>query len=179
MLAHLDEDRAAVQAGLAVIAESLANIAAAYLQEGVIDGIFLAMGATSAAAMSSQQFLDDFFEHHRTVLEGAEAGWLNVIHVHGANVPWDCALELPPAVINWSDRATGPTIADARRRTDRCLWGGVDETKIAERTPDQVLDEARAAIAESGGPGFALTNGCSVPTETDPAKLQAFAEAVS
>jgi uroporphyrinogen decarboxylase len=177
MFDHLRADRASVQAGLATIAETLGQVAAAYLEEGVVDGIFLAMGATSAAAMPPQQFLDDFLAHHRAVLEAASDGWLNVIHVHGANVPWDCALELPGAVINWSDRATGPTIAEARPRTDRCLWGGVDETKIGQHTPDEVGEEARDALAESGGKGFGLTNGCSVPTDCPPANLYAIAEA--
>ena len=48
------------------------------------------------------------------VLEGAQAGWLNIVHVHadptqeGDEIYFEDFTDYPVAVMSWSDRITGP-----------------------------------------------------------------------
>jgi uroporphyrinogen decarboxylase len=102
-------------------------------------------------------------------LQGAINGWLNVLHVHGErDLMFDQVLDYPVQVLSWSDRLAGPSLREARVVTSKCLMGGWHEFgALANGPEEQILAEARDAVAQTGGRKFILANGCSVPDETD------------
>ena len=79
--------------------------------------------------------------------------------------------------LSWEDRLAGPTLAEARRRTDKCLIGGVDHLRALTASPDEVRAEALDAIRQTGGRGFILAPGCTFPDPTPEANLRALGEA--
>jgi uroporphyrinogen decarboxylase len=88
-------------------------------------------------------------------------------------------LDYPIQVLSWSDRLAGPSLREARVTTSKCLMGGWHEFAALSNGPeDQILAEARDAIAQTGGRKFILANGCSVPDETDERWLRAAREVV-
>ena len=131
--------------------------------------------------MSPERYRDQFLPLDRLVLSGAVDGWCNIVHLHGEDLHWDTLSPLVEQAhaVSWSDRAAGPSLAEARATTGKCLVGGVNERLIGGYTPEQVRAEANDAVSQVGGRGIILAPGCAVPTETPPANLHAFKEAVT
>jgi uroporphyrinogen decarboxylase len=78
---------------------------------------------------------------------------------------FDQFLDYPFAMINWHDRETPPTLAEARQKFSGALCGGLrrQETMVLG-TPGQVKAEALDAIQQTGGRGLILGTGCVMPT---------------
>jgi uroporphyrinogen decarboxylase len=113
-------------------------------------------------------------EVHRTfqkpfdlaVLAAAE-GMVRILHVHGAGIDLARVADYPYDVLSVSDRLAGnPTLADLRRFTDKCLMGGIDETRIQERSLPLIGAEIDDAIAQAGRQRLILSPGCTVPSFT-------------
>jgi uroporphyrinogen decarboxylase len=180
LLEQLDAEPDVVMAGLKRLAAALAGYAMATLENGG-DGIFLAVAGADAGTLAAERYVEQFLPLDQLVLGSVAAGWCNVVHLHGDDLHFDALRPLTERAhaVSWSDRAAGPSLSEARARSVRCVVGGVDERRIAGYTPEQVRDEIADAVAQTGGGrGLIVAPGCSVPTETPPANLRAFKEAV-
>lgn len=180
VLEHLEEDPEAVQYGLQVIGETLKRWARVCIkEEGVLDGIFLAINGISGEFTDAGTYERLMLPIDREVMQaGMDAGgWLNIAHLHGSNTHFDLGLTLPHNALSWSDRAFGPSLAEARKKTGSCLVGGINEVTGDKATPDEIRAEGRDAIAQVGGRGLILACGCAFPTPTPEENLRAIREA--
>lgn len=163
----------------AIIHEALRTIAAnlSVQMEMMIlagaDGMFFALQGCSTTIMSDELYREIGRPYDLMALEGAQDGWLNILHIHGdSELMFDSVIDYPVSVLSWSDRLAGPGLAEARSRTSKCLMGGWHEFGALSNGPvDKIKSEAEDAISQTGGKGFILANGCSVPDETDHAWL--------
>jgi uroporphyrinogen decarboxylase len=177
LLKHLREDPESVNIGLAAIAQSLKLYIAATLEAGC-EGIFYALSGASDEGATREEYAQTFKPYDNDVLESAKDAPFNILHLHGyENLYFDLVHDLPAAIINWSDRTTGPSISAARQVHKGCILGGIDEKHFQQMSPFQICNLGRAAIAESGRRHFILGPGCSVPNNAGIEKLQALAEA--
>jgi uroporphyrinogen decarboxylase len=95
----------------------------------------------------------------------AADGMVRILHVHGTGLDLARVLDYPCEVISLSDRLTGnPSLAELRKHTSKCLMGGLDETKIQERTLPALAREVDDAIAQAGRGNFVLAPGCTIPS---------------
>lgn len=179
LLEHLAEDPNRVHAGLEALAESLARYAAAAIKTGC-DGIYYALsGANSVDGPSNDEYRRSFLPYDRMVLDAAKGAPLNTLHIHGnRDTYFDLAEDLPAAIICWSDRTAGPSIAEARRTHRGVLMGGLDETKFAGLTVAQIDAQVRDAILQNGPTGLIVAPGCAIPESTNPALIDAIRTAV-
>lgn len=100
------------------------------------------------------------------VLEAAE-GMVRVLHVHGDHLLMDRAWDYPCEVISVSDRlASNPSLTQLRQHTDKCLMGGVDETRIQERSLPDVKAEVDDILAQVGRDRLIIAPGCTIPSFT-------------
>lgn len=100
------------------------------------------------------------------VLEAAE-GMVRVLHVHGDQLQMDRVWDYPCEVMSVSDRLAGnPSLAQLRARTDKCLMGGLDETKIQERSLPEITQEINDIIAQVGRQRLIIAPGCTIPSFT-------------
>lgn len=98
------------------------------------------------------------------LLEAAQ-GMVRILHVHGVGLEPSRVLDYPCEVISVSDRLPGnPSLAELRKMTKRCLMGGIDETKIQERTLPALAREVDDALAQAGPRNFILAPGCTIPS---------------
>ena len=173
-LSHLQEHPTVIHETLALIADNLSNHIQDVINAGA-DGVFFAMQGCSRTIMTEQQYREFGRPYDLMALRGASYGWLNILHVHGdKDLMFDLALDYPVQVLSWSDRLAGPSLREARVKTSKCLMGGWHEFGALSNGPeDQIVAEARDAIAQTGGRKFILANGCSVPDDTDPKWLEA------
>ncbi len=176
----LNEDPDALNHGLAAIAESVGAFGRAAIEDGAIDGMYLASSGGQYDIMSEAQFAEVFLPHHKRVAEMcAPVGVCNVVHIHGTNVMWGLQAQMPAHVLHWSDRTTAPSLSAAREKDDRCFAGGVNEVDAHQRAPEQLAEQVRSAIRELGGRKLIVASGCAVATDIAEENLLAIARAAS
>ena len=171
-LAHLRENPQAFKQGLATLADNERDLVAAAIDAGA-DGIFFScMGATN------KDLTPEEYEHYARpfdlrVLENAQAGWLNIVHVHadptqdGDEIYFERFTDYPVSVMSWSDRLTGPSLSEALTMTNKCLMGGLWERgPLTTGDEQEIENEIIAAITQTKGHRLILANGCSVPDDT-------------
>jgi uroporphyrinogen decarboxylase len=167
---HLEENPTRVHEALSVIAENLAQFSRALIAHGA-DGIFFASQGAGDDILTREQYKEFGIPYDLQVLQGAQDGWLNVLHIHGfENLMIDLFADYPAAVFSWSDRLSGRSLNEVRDLAPEvCLMGGIDEQGAITKGPvDQVGEEMRDAILQTGGGRrLILANGCSVPDDTD------------
>lgn len=168
VLEHLDAAPDVVHGALANLAVNLRRHAAACIAAGA-DGIYLSMVGCDAT-IPEATYLEIGRAYNLMVLQGASDGWLNIAHLHGDGPQRvSHTHSYPLAAVSWADRMTGPTLAEVRAETARCLMGGwhqrspmLAEEGDAEQGAEAWLADARDAIAQTGGRGLILAPGCSV-----------------
>src|SRR5207237_647447 len=96
---------------------------------------------------------------------GASA--FTLLHVRGKDVYFDAAAGLPAHAVNWHDRRTAPTLAEAkRRRPSGALVGGLGEATTLKRGPvTAITAEVTDALAQTDGVGVILGPGCVLPLD--------------
>lgn len=97
----------------------------------------------------------------------AMQGMTRILHVHGTHVDMKRVLDYPCEVFSVSDRLQGnPTLAQLRAMTDKCLMGGINESKIQERSIPEVREEIWDAFKQAGKKKFILSPGCTSAPQT-------------
>ena len=132
-----------------------------------VDGVLYATNACILAPSSRGLDDADFREFHEPYdrrLLGAMEGLVRVVHAHGNPLDLGRILDYPCEVFSWSDRLAGnPSIAAVRKLTGKCLMGGVDESRLQERSLPEIRAEVTDALAQAGGiHNFILSPGCNV-----------------
>ncbi len=168
LLVHLRRYPDAVLRGLQTIGETARRFIQAAAETG-IDGIFYAVQHAQADLLSGEEF--DRFSRvpDLAVLEAAQDLWCNMLHIHGEHIYFDRVVDYPVHIINWHDRDTAPTLAEARNNDAfkasqaSVVCGGLARSTLTYLTPQEVSAEAADAIRQTGGRGLILSTGCVVP----------------
>ncbi|MBC8496272.1 MAG: uroporphyrinogen decarboxylase [Anaerolineales bacterium] len=164
LLVHLRRAPDAVHEGLKIIAETTQRFVEAALDTGIA-GVFYAIQHAQYGLLSEGEFAEFCRPYDLQVLAAAKPAWFNMLHLHGQDVMFDQVLDFPVQVINWHDRETEPSLAEALTRFPGVLCGGLrrNETMVLG-TPESVTAEAADAIQATGGQRFILGTGCVTPT---------------
>ncbi len=100
------------------------------------------------------------------VLEAA-SGNVRALHVHGNHLVMSRIAGYPYEILSISDRLGGnPTLAELRKITDKCLMGGLDETRIQDMSLPSLDEQIDDAVAQAGPTGLILAPGCTIPSFT-------------
>jgi uroporphyrinogen decarboxylase len=168
-----------VHDALRTVARTVADFGHACLDWGA-DGIFYAIETASRRVLDDSEYAIVGTDYDRPALASLhERSKLTLLHLHGEELMLDHLSQYPAHVLNWYDRRSGPSLADARRRTDKCLAGGIDhERTLARGTPVEIKAEVHDAVAQLQGRGLIVAPGCGVPITTPDANLRAVSEAV-
>ncbi len=176
----LKEDRAAVGSAVRVLGDSLANFAAECIKAGA-DGIFLSVRDdwVDRPANGDGTYDELVRPSDLRILEAASAGTFNVLHVCGKALNFEAFARYPVHVLNWADRAAGPSIAYARDRVKPAMCAGVDNLgELCNGTPAQVADQVRDAIRQAQYRPILIAPGCTYdPTKVPAENLRAIVTA--
>jgi len=171
-IAEARKDPAPFEEGLGTIAANLRKLIEAAIDAGTNGIFFSCMGATSTdfTREEYERFVRPYDLH---ALEGAQKGWLNIVHVHADptqeedTLYFDSFLDYPVNVMSWSDRLTGPSLEEALTLTGKCLMGGLWERgPLTHGSEIELQNEMISAISQTKGRRLILANGCSVPDDT-------------
>ena len=154
---------------LDTVAETTARYMGAIRDAGC-DGIFLActggLRPPVRFGLSDEHYARFVKPYERAMLEAA-AGMVRIVHAHGAPIDVDRVIDLPCEVLSLSDRLPGnPSLAQLRRKTDRCLMGGIDESRIHDMSQQELEEQIADAIRQLDGHKMILSPGCTLPAWT-------------
>ena len=96
-------------------------------------------------------------------IEPAHGLWCNMLHLHGQNVHFELAGELPFQIVNWHDRESYPSLAEAQTMFPGVVCGGIRQDTLVYRDQADVRKEAIEALQQTGGQRFILGTGCVAP----------------
>jgi uroporphyrinogen decarboxylase len=174
----LRADEAAVRPALEAITETMVRYVRASLEAGA-DGLFFATQTSTPEFITLDENARWGAPYARRVLDAAKgASSVTLLHIHGRDIYFDQLAALPVDAVNWHDRLTAPSLAEARRRVRHALVGGLGEGTTLERGPvAAIAAEVKDALAQTDGAGVILGPGCVLPLDVPDAHLQAVIDA--
>ncbi|MEJ2155359.1 MAG: uroporphyrinogen decarboxylase family protein [Desulfobacteraceae bacterium] len=172
----MNEPQALMEA-LEVVADNLIAYSEAAIEAGAA-GIFMSIPA-GKELVTREEFLTFVKPYAEKVLKGIQGkGAMTTLHVHGEELYFDDAMDLPAPIINWWDRGPqGPSMQEVLRRFSGCVMGGIDQTIVARRTRAFIKSHVREGIELGGNRRFLLANGCSIDTWVYPGTVEAIVAA--
>ncbi len=173
LIEHIREYPEAVLKGLETIARSTQRFVEAALGTG-IDGVFYAIQHAQASLLTLNEYRTFGLPLDRVVLEPASGLWCNLLHLHGRDVYFEIVPEFSFQIVNWHDRETPPSLAEALQvqamevyqtssASRFAVCGGLARDTLVYREQDEVREEAQEAFAQTKGQRFILSTGCVVP----------------
>jgi uroporphyrinogen decarboxylase len=169
-----------LHAALEVISATVEAYVGACLDAGA-DGVFFATQAATPAVLAPEAHRQFVEPYDLRVLTAARArGALILLHLHGDH-PYlpRLAATYPVDALNWHDRRTPPSLAEARAQVSQALVGGLDESgSMITDSPEAVRSQVRNAVAQCGGRRLIVGPGCVVDLRVPEANLAAARAAV-
>ncbi len=163
LAAHLRRYPEVLHAALQTITDTTIRFVEACAQTG-IDGLFYAVQHAQYGVLPVEEYREFGRAYDLQILNAAQGLWLNMLHLHGEEVMFTEVADFPVQMINWHDRQTPPSLAEARQIFPGTLVGGLRQWEtMVLGTPEQVRAEALDAIQTTGGQHFMLGTGCVVP----------------
>lgn len=161
LLEHLKKHPNAVMKGLETIAKTTVKFIEAAREIG-IDGIFYAMQHAQASMLELDEYKSIALPYDQTTLKPAEDLWCNLLHLHGSDVYFSLLRLINFQIVNWHDRETYPSLAEAQSLFRGVACGGIRQDTLYKGNPAQVKEEALDAIKQTKGKRFILGTGCVV-----------------
>lgn len=149
-----------VHSALRAIAETNKNFCKANIEAGVA-GFFFASQCSQLGLMTEAEYREFGVPYDLDVISA-----FNVVHIHGDNTMWSLMASYPVQCVNWHDRWSAPSMEEARKMTDKCLLGGINEKEFAVMHADQVEGHMREAVEAAGRTGLMLGPGCVAKLNT-------------
>ena len=169
---HLVECPEKVHKGLEVITETTKEFALAAVENGAA-GVFFSTQMASRDRLNETQLNEFMKKYDRVILDAIkDTSWFNVLHIHGSNIYFEELLDYPIQVLNWHDRDDGPSMEEARAKTDRCFCGGLSHKHTL---PNGTEEELRAQVQDTwkhnDGKAVIFAPGCVVNPNTSDERL--------
>lgn len=190
LLQDMREDPYAVESALAAITATTIDFVRYNIDAGV-SGFFFATQNATRDLMTLDEF-KKFGEFYDLQVMKAYTGktWFNVLHIHGNNIYFEELSRYPVNCLNWHDRHTFPSLAEARKITGKCFLSGIKSAPyfvngvlqyddiILNGTPSEIDAHVKDAISQVDGKGLIIGPGCVVNPKAPEENLHALRKAV-
>jgi len=173
LLGDLRGDSEGVEEALGTISNTMAEFARANMDAGA-SGLFFATQMATEDMLSMDEYRRFGVRYDLPILRAVRTrAFLNVVHIHGENVMFDLIAENYPAdALNWHDQRTPPSLAEAHKRFEGALLGGIDERgTLLSGSEDDVEAMVKASVESVSGRRLILAPGCVVPIAAPEANL--------
>ena len=161
LLEHIKKYPDAVLTGLDIIAETTVKFIEAARDAGA-DGIFYAIQHAQGGLMELEEYKFLALPADQKTLKPAEDLWCNMLHLHGKDVYFSLLRLMNFQIVNWHDRESYPSLAEAQSFFRGTVCGGIRQDTLYKGDQAQVREEAREALKQTGGKRFILGTGCVV-----------------
>lgn len=161
LLEHIRKYPEAVMNGLKTITKTTAKFIEAAHETG-LDGIFYAVQHAQGSQLELDEYKSTGLLFDQRVLASAEDLWCNMLHLHGRDVYFSLLRLFNFQIVNWHDRETHPSLAEAHSLFKGVVCGGIRQESLHRGSQAQVEQEAREAIAQTNSHRHILGTGCVV-----------------
>ena len=172
LIEHMREYPEAVLKGLDTIAKTTAKFVEAVCEAGV-DGIFYAVQHAQSELLSLEEYKTFGIPFDHKVLETTDDLWCNMLHLHGRDIYFSLLRMYNFQIVNWHDRETYPSLAEAQSLFRGTLCGGLRQDTLVFEDQAKVKGEAEDAIKQTKSHRFILGTGCVVPVTASHGNLMA------
>lgn len=166
-----------------------------FIQENIdagVSGFFFATQDARKELLSLEEF-KTFAEPYDLIVMNSyvRSTWFNVVHLHGTDVYFEeIEKNYPAAVLNWHDRNTWPSLAEARKLTEKPFLAGIEAATIVkdgkevrddivkDGSPAEITAQIHEAISQVDGKGLMIGPGCVVAQDCSEENLRAVRKAV-
>ncbi len=162
LIEHIRKYPEAVLKGLDTIAKTTARFVEAVCETGV-DGIFYAVQHAQSELLSLEEYKTFGVPFDHKVLKAADDLWCNMLHLHGRDIYFSLLRMYNFQIVNWHDRETYPSLAEAQSLFKGTLCGGLRQDTLVFEDQAKVRQEAEDAIRQTKSQRFILGTGCVVP----------------
>ncbi len=161
LLDHIRNAPDDLHAGLEIVAETTRRFAMEVVTRGAA-GLFFASQTTNEGYLTPDEYAKFAKPYDQIVLDGVQGrSWFNIFHLHGDKVMFDQVLDYPVQAFNYHDREAGPSLAEMRTKTKKCLIGGIGQnTTLVHGTPKDVDAQVKDAWKQIDRRGLILGPGC-------------------
>ena len=185
-MALLRDHEAAALHLLDIICEDTCSIIEGVLRESGVDGMMLPLQGAEINRFSEESYRRLVAPTERRVIECAAAlSDKNLLHLCGwDNIPnhlewWD---QYPASMINWDVHVEQVDMAQARERfPGRVLMGGFNNREgslLHTGSREAIQAETKRIVLEAGRDRLIIGADCSIPADTDPARIRWVVEAL-
>lgn len=179
-LEDMRTDPALFSQALQAITDTLIHFVQANKDEGV-SGFFCGTNTATTDQLNPDEF--ERFEafYYRQVLDAiGDDVLIKVLHAHGDNTYFKEMAAYNVNCVHWHSRTcNAPDILQARKLTDKCLVGGIDENWLATAAPEKIYSHLREAVDMAGRRGFMVGPGCVCKANTPKANFKAIKDAIN
>jgi len=172
LIAHIRKYPDAVLKGLETITRTTQRFVEAAMEIG-IDGVFYAIQQAQASLLTLEEYKTFGVPLDKKTLEPASELWCNMLHLHGSEVYFEVVSEFSFQIVNWHDRDTPPSLAEAQKLFSGTVCGGLGRDTLVYQDQAVVKEEARDAFAQTDGQRLILSTGCVVPVIASHGNLMA------
>lgn len=161
LLDHIRHAPDDVHAGLEIVAETTRRFAIEAVTRGA-DGLFFASQTTNEGYLTRDEYAEFAKPYDQIVLDGVRGrSWFNIFHLHGDKVMFDQVLDYPVQAFNYHDREAGPSLAEMRTKTKKCLIGGIGQnTTLVHGSRKEIDAQVKDAWKQVDQLGLILGPGC-------------------
>ena len=152
--------------------EALTETVIAYVRElkrigvdGVLYSVFGGIQKPHPKGIDDATFKEFMRPYDQAILAEME-GMVRILHVCQTHLDFDRFDDYPCEALSWWDRHPScPSLAEMRKRTDKCLVGGMDHEAIIDRSVPDLRAEINDAIDQVDGHRFILGPGCTIRSQ--------------
>jgi uroporphyrinogen decarboxylase len=175
---HLRRDPERVGRALQAMTETCVALTKAAIAEGA-DGIFLSTMGAGYEVMSAEEYRRFGRPGDLAILQAAQGGWLNILHLHGQHPMVSEVADYPVQGLSWHDRSAGPSLTEVGKIFPGALVAGIEQFNILHfEMPAAVEAQVKDAIAQTGGRRLIVAAGCTYPLTAPECDLLAARKAV-
>ena len=176
---HMRRHPDILKEGLKIIADTTARFALAALAGGA-HGVFLASQCSSYRLLGEPEYRAFGEPFDRIVLDAIQSSSrFNMVHAHGEDIMFDLLAAYPVQMMNWHDRLTWPSLAEARERFPGLLVGGIEDRRtLLSGTAGDIQAEIRDALGQGQG-RLMVGPQCVMSIETPDAQVRIAVDAVT
>lgn len=151
---------------LAAITETTKNFVRLNIEAGVA-GFFFATQCANTEWVSEAEYDEFGVKYDLDVINSyKDITYFNIAHIHGDNTMFKKVADYPCNCINWHDRWAKPDMVEARKISDKCFLGGINEKWLSKAKPEEVRGHIREGVLAAGRRGIMVTPGCVAELDT-------------
>ncbi len=173
ILLDFKQDPKLFKQALQVITDTTINFVKANIAAGV-SGFFFATRCANYDYMTEAEY-KEFGEYYDLQVINAyqDQTFFNIAHIHGSDGMFNLIEQYPVNCVNWHDRWTPPTLAEARKKSNKCFLGGLREVPYYDENGKivkpsllnsgsvaEIEQHVLEAIEQVNGKGIIVGPGC-------------------